>query len=191
MLDSMSLESKESVQDKWAKIIANICFGDTDQSFDPKCIEIMKQISDREILMLDLMYEELIKLDENDRRMQRREKAMYFEVDYNHKRLDSFIKPFPLKEASSSAEEWEKRLGVNLNKVNLYIERLISFNLIKSRIPDLERDGREEYLDEMWGRFPVEVYSLRDSGHVHLTQLGIYFVELCKFPKQKQYFYDK
>ena len=181
LLENISLESNEKVQDRWARVISNICFYDTDQAFDLKCIEIMKDLSDKELILIDLLYEDFLRAKEAFRLHCRQYACREFNIGMDHEALTRFERPFTLEMGSINISEWNQKIGVSQSKIELYFERLLSYNLLKIQLPLLE-EGTDETQDAYGGRVPINSYELKDSQRVQFTNLGLYFVELCKFP---------
>ncbi|OKS85992.1 Abi-alpha family protein [Mucilaginibacter polytrichastri] len=169
LLENMSLESNDTVQDRWARIISNIRYSNTDQSFDLRCIEMMKSISDKELLLIDIIYEQYVESEARHKHFQKyplesagkasSDKLVESDIPFTKELFGFTLHPMPYK------------LNTTHEMVELYMERLLSYHIFRPSLPTLANKDEDTYND------------LRRSDGFEFTSFGLYFVELCKIPK--------
>lgn len=174
LIEYSSLEEDEQLQEIWAKVIANISSYDTEQSLNLKCIEVLKEITASEILLLDTFFQ---KFEEEEKATLEKWKSS----DYFKNRTNVFA-----DNSVFASWDYKEKLGMTQEQLDLYIDRLISFGILKYEAPDLHESketvgvGYGEYRDGV----EVKSYELQTSERVHFTNFGIYFVRLCKYDVQ-------
>lgn len=173
LIEYSSLEEDEKVQTTWANVIANIASYETEQLFNLKCIEILKEITPNEILFLEHLYqffkkkevETLEKWKSNERLKDRTSVSPDYAIIYPN--------------------NIGKDLNFKVELVDLYVDRLISFGVIKYEQPELNESTKEVNVSDTFvGRnqfIEVKSYELETSERIHFTNFGLYFVNLCKF----------
>ncbi len=173
LIEYSSLEEDEKIQTTWANVIANIASYETEQLFNLKCIEILKEITPNEILFLDKLY--------------------LFFIDKQTETLAKWQTNDRLKDRTSVSPDYAiiypSKIGRDLNfkdeLVDLYVDRLISFGVIKYEQPELSESTNEVNVSDTFvGRshyIEVKSYELETSERIHFTNFGLYFVKLCKF----------
>jgi len=174
LVEYSSLEEDEKMQNTWAHVIANISSYDSEQAFNLKCIEILKEITPNEILLLDHLF--LSFNNEENAILERWKTKERFKNTTYLIPENLIFTPWTVREELKMTEE----------QMSLYVDRLISFGILKYQDPELEESSHETTVNtgDFIGRRPtVEVknYELYSSGKVHFTNFGIYFVKLCKF----------
>jgi hypothetical protein len=171
LIEYSSLEEDEEIQQIWANVIANISSYETEQSFNLKCIEILKEITPSEILLLDTFFLKFV--EEEKVTLEKWKSTTYLSGRKNVYPSNSVFAPWDYKE----------KLNMTQERLDLYIDRLISFGIIKYEDPDLHesrenvRVGYGQYSDGV----EIKTYELQNSDRVHFTSFGIYFVRLCKY----------
>lgn len=173
LIEYSSLEEEEEIQTIWANVIANIASYDTEQLFNLKCIEILKEITPNEILFLDNLYS--------------------FFIEKQSETLAKWQSIDKLKDRTSISPDYAiiypSKIGKDLNfsdeSVDLYVDRLLSFGVIKYEQPELSESKEEiDVSDTFASRYryiEVKSYELDSSERIHFTNFGLYFVRLCKF----------
>jgi hypothetical protein len=173
LVEYSSLEEDEKMQITWANVIANIASYDTEQLFNLKCIEILKEITPNEILLLDFLFN-FFKAKEKEtlekwKSIERLKDRTTISPDY----------------AITSSITLAKELSIQDDLIDLYIDRLISFGIIKYEQPELSESNEEVGVsDSFTGStqyIEVKSYELETSERIHFTYFGLYFVKLCKF----------
>jgi hypothetical protein len=173
LVEYSSLEEDEKLQTIWANVVANISTYDTEQSFNLKCIEILKEITPHEILLLDYIFEKF-KTKEKETLKKWKDKE-YFKNRTTVSPDNAIFSPWTFKDDLTMTQE----------QVDLYVDRLVSFGVIKFEQPELSESSSDTVItDVMTGmKQTVEVksYELETSDRIHFTSFGLYFVKLCKF----------
>lgn len=67
LLENGSLEDDESIQDKWAALLANAADPDTSDSVSPTFPQILKELSPKEVALLDKIYDEIVSRPDDER----------------------------------------------------------------------------------------------------------------------------
>ncbi len=173
LIEYSSLEEDKTVQDVWSNVIANIASYDTEQIFNLKCVEILKEITPSEILFLDYLFKlfkekevELLEKWKSDERLKNRTNIT---PDW----------------AIFSPWKYDTELKISKEQLDLYTERMISFGIIKYEQPELNESTErirvsDTYIGESQS-IEIKSYELETSERVHFTNFGLYFVKLCKF----------
>lgn len=174
LIEYSSLEEDEKMQLTWAQVIANIASYDSEQIFNLRCIEILKEITPNEILLLDRLY-----LDFKDKEKELLEKWK------SNERLKNRTEITP-DYAVFSPWKFETELGISNQLIALYTDRLLSFGIIRYEQPELSESTERIRVDTssmLSEPHSVEIksYELESSDRVHFTNFGLYFVKLCKF----------
>lgn len=173
LIEYSSLEEEETSQIIWANVIANISSYETEGSLNLKCIEVLKQITSNEIILLDKLY--------NIFEKEKQETIDKYKTFKWFKNLDN-ITP-----ENSVFSPWEflNQLNFTSNQMDLYIDRLISFGILKYEKPFLQEDGYDENIRDIFSgttqRIGIKTYELEASERVHFTNFGLYFVKICKY----------
>ena len=101
LLEAASLEEEESMQTKWANLLANAVSGSLD--ITPNYIEILKELSPIEALILDRLYDEALKQPNSQAR----------------------------KKLQFSKEKIAQWLSISSDKADLMVENLFRLNLCR------------------------------------------------------------
>lgn len=171
LIEYSSLEEEEQLQVIWSKVIANISSYETEQSLNLKCIEVLKEITASEILLLDTFFQKF----EEDKKttLDKWKSSNYFK---NRTKVYADNSVF-------ASWDYKEKLNMSQEELDLYIDRLISFGILKFEAPDLHES--REVIGIGYGDYhegvEVKTYDLQTSERVHFTNFGIYFVRLCKF----------
>lgn len=173
LIEYSSLEEDEGMQNTWAQVIANISSYDTEQSFNLKCIEILKEITPNEILLLDHLF--LIFKKEEKEILDKWKDNEHYKDRTSVSPENSVFAPWTIREELKMTEE----------QISLYVDRLISFGVLKLEQPELgESSHRTTISDDFSGReqtVEIKNYELYTSERIHFTSFGLYFIKLCKF----------
>jgi Abortive infection alpha len=172
LIEYSSLEEDENMQTTWANVIANIASYETEQLFNLKCIEVLKEITPNEILLLDNLFAYYLRTEEET--LERWQSSSYLKDRTS-------VGP---EYAVVSSLTFAKQLNIEEKFINLYIDRLISFGVIKYEQPELSESTNDVSVSEagvLGLSIEVKSYELETSERVHFTNFGIYFVKLCKF----------
>ncbi|WP_284653550.1 Abi-alpha family protein [Flavobacterium terrisoli] len=174
LIDYSSLEEDEQLQVVWANVIANLASYETEDALNTKCIEVLKEITPNEIILLDFFYS--IFKEEESKTLKRWKEQKTFEEERKHVHPDNSVFA-PWKHLDN--------LKMSLSQVDLYIDRLISFGIFKYELPNLHESIDKKYISDTFsGRseaIDVPSYELESSERVHFTNFGVYFVNLCKY----------
>lgn len=174
LIEYSSLEEDEKIQIVWANVVANLASIESEEALNPKCIEILKEITPNEIILLDFFYAIFIK--EEEATLLRWKTGGYFK--------DENTKVHP---ENSVFAPWKhiEELKMSQTQIDLYIDRLISFGIFKYEAPNLNERIETKYISDTFSgtdqKIDVSTYDLEPSERVHFTNLGIYFVNLCKY----------
>lgn len=173
LVEYSSLEEDEKMQTTWANVIANISTYDTEQSFNLKCIEILKEITPNEVLLLDFLFDKF--KEEEKTTLEKWKDKSWFKDRTSVSPDNSIFAPWNLKDD----------LKMNQEQLDLYIDRLVSFGVIKFEQPELSESTSETVITDTFAGFnqsiEVKNYELNTSDRIHFTSFGLYFVRLCKF----------
>jgi hypothetical protein len=173
LMEYTSFEEEEDVQDIWSNVIANISSYETEQIFNLKCLGILKEITPNEIKLLDLLF---LKFQEDEKVTLERWKT-----------IDWFKERDSVYPDNTIFSPWEFKESLNLteNQIDMYIDRLISFGIIKYEQPSLSKFEQKSSLPDYYTgmNLPIaeKAYELETSERVHFTNFGLYFVKLCKY----------
>jgi hypothetical protein len=156
-------------------VIANISSYETEQSLNLKCIEILKEITPDEIIILDLFFD---KFKEDEKvTLEKWKSQSWFKERVSVYPDNSIFAPWDYKDTLKMTQE----------QLDLYIDRLISFGVIRYEQPNLreskENAGVVDYFTGTTQSVEVKSYELETSERVHFTNFGLYFVKLCKYEK--------
>lgn len=173
LIEYSSLEEDEQVQNTWANVIANISTYDTEQSFNLKCIEILKEITPNEIILLDYLFEKF-KTKEKETLEKWKDKE-WFKNRTSVSPDNSIFSPWTFKDELKMTKE----------QIDLYVDRLVSFGVVKFEQPELSESSSDAEITDVFSgtkqTIEVKSYELNTSDCIHFTSFGLYFVKLCKF----------
>jgi hypothetical protein len=173
LVEYSSLEEDEKMQEIWANVVANISTYDTEQAFNLKCIEILKEITPNEIVLLDYLFEKF-KIKEKELLQRWKESK----VHNNKTSVSPDHSPF-------SPWTFDKDLRMGQEQIDLYIDRLVSFGVIKFEQPELSESSSDAVIKDKFSgndlTVEVKSYELNSSEAIHFTNFGLYFVKLCKY----------
>jgi hypothetical protein len=176
IMEYSSLEEDETLQDIWARFIANVSSHETDLSLSLKCIDILKNITPEEVRFLDYFFA-LFKA---------KEKTI----------LEEWQKGSVFKDRASAFPDsaifatWEHReqLNITSEKLDLYVDRLTSLGLMKYEQPILRESNEDEIMHDYFSdekkAVKINSYELETSERIHFTAFGLYFVRACKYGDQ-------
>lgn len=76
-------------------------------------------------------------------------------------------------------------LKMTQEQIDLYIDRLVSFGLMKFERPELSESTSETVITDIFSGYNHSIelknYELNTSDRIHFTNFGLYFIRLCKF----------
>lgn len=174
LIEYSSLEENEKIQNIWANVIANLASYENEDALNPKCIEILKEITPNEIILLDFLYN-IFKEEETETLLRYKQLKYYKEEKTNVYPENSVFAPWNHLDS----------LKMSQNQVDLYIDRLISFGIFKYELPNLNERVDTKFLSDTFsGReqsIDISTYELESSERVHFTNFGLYFINLCKY----------
>jgi len=170
LIEFSSYEEDENLQDKWAYLIKNISTKPFNATIQITCIQILNKMSSDEALLLDFLYDKLVK-KRIDWAYRQNMQPTLFGDKYRKQPIDYRIDwmTFELQKLSSD-------LSIDLDNLELQISNLVSLGTIKF-VPEVEvisatTDRDSEDVD-------IEL-DVTDYERIQLTKLGFIFVELCK-----------
>jgi len=173
LIEYSSLEEEEKGQLIWANVIANISSYETESALNLKCIEVLKEITPNEIVLLDVFYNIFEK--EKKETIEKYKDYQWFKEMGNVSPENSIFSPWA----------FNKQLNLNENQVDLYVDRLISFGILKYENPILQEDEYSEDIQDIFSgttkSIEMKTYELKTSERVHFTNFGLYFVKICKY----------
>jgi hypothetical protein len=168
LLEYSSLEEEDNIQNIWANVIANISSFDTEQALNLKCIEILKEITPNEIILIDFLF---TKFESDEKITLEKWKKTEWLKDRTKVYPDNSI---------FMPGDFKDELKMTQDQINLYVERLISYGIIKNENPDLY-ESKEEVGIDYHQTIEIKSYEIQTSERVHFTNFGLYFVRICKF----------
>lgn len=173
LVEYSSLEEDEKMQTTWSNVIANISSYDTEQSFNLKCIEILKEITPNEILCLDFWYD---KFKEKEEITLEEWKGKSWLKDRTSVDPDNLI---------FAPWNFLNDLKMTQEQIDLYIDRLVSFGIMKFEQPELSESTSETIFTDAFSGLNQSIelknYELNASNRIQFTNFGLYFIRLCKF----------
>lgn len=174
LIEYSSLEEEEEIQIVWSKVIANISSYDTDQVFNIKCIEILKEITAHEIFLLDFLFDKF-----------RTEEKVTLEKWKQSSWLSERDSVWP---ENSMFKYWEYKEDLQLDekRLALFVDRLIAYGILKQEALELNKSTNVVGVGVGNLGIDVPTYELETSDRVHFTNFGLYFVRLCKFMNEKE-----
>lgn len=175
LIEYSSLEEDENMQECWASMIASISTNPNDQSFDLKCVETLKELSNPEVKLLDLMFQKF-KIDEIE--TLKKWKTDIYWVFNKHR--DSVYGDNTLFDPRVTAKEFLLTEGL----LSMYFERLVSLGILNREQPALkENTEKQEIISDLTGtrqHIDTNTYEIDYSDRVHFTEFGLYFVNIVK-----------
>lgn len=173
LIEYSSLEEDDKIQNIWANVIANLASIETEEALNPKCIEILKEITPNEIILLDLLHN--IFKEEEAKTLLRWKESKYFKDRTNVYPENSVFAPW----------DYIEELKMSQSQIDLYIDRLISFGIFKYESPNLNERIDTQFIGDIFSgneqKIDVSTYELEPSERVHFTNFGLYFVNICKY----------
>lgn len=166
MIEQSSLEEDETLQDKWAKLIANTLSEDRQVRLEQNCINILGQISPEEAILLD----ELLALAKS----LRVEKVKRYNQQYRIFQDNKVIEDIELTKVYIPNNRIEDSTKLQLSELEVILSGLESLAVVKWETPDVEVSASKNFLDEI--DVDVDVY---DPSGIYLTHLGIEFIKIC------------
>ena len=172
LIEYSSYEEDVNLQDKWAHLIKNISIKPFNTTIQLTCIQIINKMSSDEALLLDYLYEKLVKKRIEWAKRDNMQPTLFGDkyrkqpIDY---RIDWIT--FELKELSGE-------LNRPLEDLELQISNLVSLGTVKF-VPEVEvlSATTDKYSED--GDVEIEL-DVSDYEKIQLTKLGFIFVELCK-----------
>lgn len=173
LVEYSSLEEDEKMQTTWANVIANISTYDTEQSFNLKCIEILKEITPNEVLFLDFLFKKF--KDKEKATLEKWKNKSLFRDRTSVSPDNSIFAPWNFLDDLKMTQE----------QIDLYVDRLVSFGVMKFEQPELNESTSETVITDIFSghnqSIELKNYELSTSHRIHFTNFGLYFIQLCKF----------
>lgn len=173
LIEYSSLEEEDKMQTTWANVIANISTYDTEQVFNLKCIEILKEITPNEVMLLDFLFEKFVKDEKTT--LERWKDKSWFKNRTSVSPDNLVFAPWTFKDD----------LKMTQDQIDLYVDRLVSFGVVRFEQPELSESTSEAIITDTFAglnqSIEVKNYELSTSDRIHFTSFGLYFVRLCKF----------
>jgi len=172
LIDFSSYEEDEKLQDKWAHLIKNISIKPFNTTIQLTCVQILNKMSSDEALLLDYLYEKLVK-KRIDWANQENMQPSLFGDKYRKQPID-----YRIDWITFELQQLSKDLIRPLEDLELQISNLVSLGTVKF-VPEVEVVSATADKDSEDGDVDIEL-DVNDYEKVQLTKLGFIFVELCK-----------
>ncbi|MBI5472467.1 MAG: DUF4393 domain-containing protein [Ignavibacteriae bacterium] len=168
LIEYSSLEEDEYLQDKWARLIANIVTTDSRVLLEQNAIEILKTITAAEAQLLESIFKAL------EKKRQSYDEKYSGERKRDETKLTTFsLRIIDIQTSTGHAEE----------SLNAFISSLLALGTIKWDVPDVEVDvspsrSHMHTRDYDGSEFDVDV-NVSEPRSILMTELGVKFVRLC------------
>lgn len=173
LIEYSSLEEDEEIQNLWANVIANISTLDTEQFLNLKCIEILREITPNEVILLNHCFE-IFKSEEVVTLAKWKSQKLYTERTSVYPDNSIF-----------ATWDYKAILSMNQDQLDLYTDRLISFGIMKYEQPNLREYKSNEKIEDIFSgthtSLEMKSYELETSDRIIFTTFGLYFVKICKY----------
>lgn len=179
-IEKSSLEQDESLQDKWAHLLANIA-SSPESGLEPRLIKTLSEISSVEAAILDYMFN--LSILRRKQRFDRNKAKEWFK--YEDEREIS------LTTISISKVDINKKFKLEDNYLEIFIENLLSLGLVQLDEPEIDIEDNfseakgvikldmdnKQYVDvDLDLDISTNYYS---SNSIKLTNFGVYFIQQC------------
>ena len=171
LIEHSSLEENETLQEKWAKLIANTLTEDRQVRLEQNCVNIMSKISEEEAVSLDKLLELAYKMRQErfDKYKTRRWKPKNIKV----------VEDINLTNVYLSQKRVLEKIGVNKSEMEVLVNGLESLAVIKWETPDVEVTATKNSEEPSDLDIDIDVNVYEPSG-IFLTHLGIDFIKICE-----------
>lgn len=174
LLQYCSLEENDDLQDKWAKLIANILSRPTSMVLQQNAIGILNKISNEEVVLLDHIYKTLQK-----KRIKSLESYNQRDISNSKPRTMS---DFRIDNYSFKISDLCTELKCGLEEIEIQISNLVALGTLKY---ELEVDVLSATKNEGLNNDEVDIdLDVTDYEKVRITKLGFVFVELCTLKEE-------
>ncbi|HTW65841.1 MAG TPA: Abi-alpha family protein [Bryobacteraceae bacterium] len=183
LIESATLQDDETLQEKWAGLIASAALPETRELIHPAFVEILKTLSPQEAKFLDACYDEIMQRHASNGALGPYHRLFFLYGQLGLTRVQPAINYGPFRPQPKEAHADQSEFSIVIDR--LRAARLIDFETTI----DLP-----EYIKETLGsaaRTPQGTLSVprnvRTVSTYSLTAFGIEFVRVCRGPKTAAY----
>ena len=172
LIEKSSVEEDETLQDKWANLIANIVTS-PENGLEPRLINTLSSLSSLEAKILDFINEDFYV--QRQLKLAKLLNSPYLTIKYTEQdiKLEDIIISFDsVKENFELSDEYTK----------IYIDNLESLGLLRYEDPDIDIDdgSTSAYLNEDIIDLNLDISaSYSNSDDFVITAFGNYFIKNC------------
>jgi len=170
LVEFSSYEEDENLQERWAKLIANILSRPSSIVIQQNAIEILNRISNEEATLLDKIYHTL--QFERNKRAQNQPTHSLFPNDIK-KPADYHVNLF-----SFNVNDLSKKLNISNDEIETQISNLIALGTVKYETQIDVSNAQKSNSDPDDMELDIDL-DVNDYENIKLTKLGLAFVELC------------
>jgi hypothetical protein len=171
MIEYSSLEEDETLQEKWAKLIANTLTEGRQVRLEQNCVNILSQISAKEANLLDklLALAKTLRVHKFSNYEKRNWKPKNINVSQDIKLTTVFISNKRIQEVTNLTK----------SEVEVILSGLETLGVIKWETPvvDVSASKNSDDPEDLDINIDVNVY---DPIGIYLTHLGIDFIKVCE-----------
>lgn len=176
LIEKSSIEDDPNLQDRWAKLIANIC-SSPETGLEPRLINTLSNLSSTEANILDFIQIEFIK--------KRKNRFEYLENNSLFGNKYSCAEEIPIDEFSIDYKGVGDKFNLSSEFLRIYIDNLERLGLIQFQDPEIEIDSgsSDAEFDEDDRSVNLELQvtaEFQKYDDFHLTTFGNYFMKQCK-----------
>jgi hypothetical protein len=171
LIEYSSLEENETLQEKWAKLIANTLTEDRQIRLEQNCVNIMSKISVEEAISLDKLLELAYKM--------REERFNKYQTGRWKPKNINTVEDINLTNVYLSEKRITEHIKINSSEMEVLINGLESLAVIKWETPDVEVSATKNNEEPSDLDIDIDVNVHEPSG-IYLTRLGIDFIKICE-----------
>lgn len=175
LIEKSSVEEEETLQHKWANLIASMATT-PENGLEPRLVNTLSSLSSLEVKMLDYIYEDIF-----IQRQTRLARLLNFH-DKEYKLSDINIYEIVVR-----YDGIEEHFGLTEDFTVIYLDNFVTLGLIKYEEPDIDvQQGSHsadisEDNDDRDIDLNLEIDAhFSSSQNFHITAFGNYFIEQCK-----------
>ena len=178
LIEKSSVEEDEILQEKWAKLIANMA-SSPESGLEPRLINTLSSLSSLEAKILDFIHEDFY--------VQQQIKLAKL-IEKNNQRFHYTEKNIRLDDIVISFEAVKSNFVLSEEFTKIYIDNLEALGLLKYEDPEIDIDDGSTSADineDDKNNQSVDLYLdfsayYNSSDNFHLTAFGNYFVKQCE-----------
>jgi uncharacterized protein YbcV (DUF1398 family) len=180
LIELSSYEEEETLQDKWANLIAYVLKGNADTVFQQNSITILNKLSNVEAVFLDGLYEEVQKkrVAQFNTLLERYEKTQRDYPDYKFNTYPKQPHEFHTSEFTYIIHKYVKERKLERSEFHLMISNLVTLGVLQWET-DVSVGAEKRYEDPNDNKISTEVY-VSSNYKFAFTSMGEKFVKLSK-----------